>query len=91
MKKNSFLEHSYKSMCANILKCKNSRMRLSIQEHECNRPDYYPFVVTSTISWERESMTTLNISSLHIYSRLLSDVNNGILQIFIAVAIRYGW
>ena len=56
-----------------------------------NKLDNYPFVVTSTIPWEKESMTTLNISSIHIYSRLLADVNNSILQIFIADTVRYAW
>ena len=53
--------------------------------------DNYPFVVTSTIPGERETVTTLNISNVHIYSRLLVDVNNGILQIFIVDAVRYVW
>ena len=49
-----------------------------------NKLDNYPFVVASTILWERESVTALNISSVRIYSRLLTNVNNSILQIFIA-------
>ena len=53
--------------------------------------DNYPFVVTSTIPWEREAVTTLNISNVHIYSSLFVDVNNGILQIFIIDAVRYAW
>ena len=53
--------------------------------------DYYHFVVTSNIPWEMELVTTLNVSSVHIYSRLLADVNNGILQIFITDAVQYAW
>ena len=53
--------------------------------------DYYPFAVTSTIPWEKESVTNLNISSVHTYSRFLEDVNNGVLQIFIADPVRYAW
>ena len=56
-----------------------------------NKLDNYPFVVTSAIPWERELMTTLNISIVHIYSSLLTDVNNRILQIFIGDAVRYAW
>ena len=51
--------------------------------------DNYSFAVTSTIPWERESVGILNNSSVHIYSRLLVDVNDGILQIFIEDTPRY--
>ena len=37
-----------------------------------NKLDNYPFVVTSTIPWERELVTTLNISNAHIYYSLAS-------------------
>ena len=48
------------------------------------------------LSWpllflERESVTTLNISSIHNYSRLLADVKNSILQIFITDAVWYAY
>ena len=56
-----------------------------------NKLNNYPFVVTSAIPWERELVTTLNTSSVHIYSRLLANVNNSILQIFIADTVRYAW
>ena len=56
-----------------------------------NKLDSYPFVVTSTIPWERESVTTLNVSNVRIYFRLLADVNKSILQIFIADTVRYAW
>ena len=56
-----------------------------------NKLDYHPFVMTSTIPWEGESVTTLNISSIHKYSRLLADVKNSILQIFITDAVWYAY
>ena len=53
--------------------------------------DYCPFIVTSTILWERDSVTSLNISGLQICSRFFVYVNHGILQIFIREAVRYTW
>ena len=41
--------------------------------------EYY--IVTSTIHWEKALVTFFNIFKLHIYSKLLIDVNLGILQL----------
>ena len=53
--------------------------------------DYCPFIVTSTILWERDSVTSLNISSLQIYYWFFVYFNHGILRIFIRDAVRYAW
>ena len=52
--------------------------------------DYCPFIVTS-ILWERDSVTSLNISNLQVYYRFFVYVNHGLLQIFIRDTVCYAW
>ena len=56
-----------------------------------DRLNFYPFIVTSTIRWDRKLVASLNVSSLDIYFRFFTDFNHGILKIFIKDAVQYAW
>ena len=56
---------------------------LSFHVFTIEKLHYNPFIVTSTITWERESVIFLTTYSFHSYSRSIAGVNHGILQIFI--------